>query len=99
MNTDHRFNNTKSNCRIFFFSQWPLQLCQPSQNTPETTEYAGQPPQNTQANTQITKKKKKQNHFFSSPEGVPVTIKQEQNNFTEFFEGTTRVGLGQCCRQ
>jgi hypothetical protein len=58
---------------------------------PTTTEYASQPPQNTQANTQNTQKKKNKIIFFFSQEGVPVTIKQEQNSTMEFFEGTTPV--------
>jgi hypothetical protein len=40
-------------------------------------------PQNRPANI----RKHEQNHFFFSPIGVLVTIKQEQNSSTEFFEG------------
>jgi hypothetical protein len=65
--------------RFFFFSM-------AAATSPAITEYAGQLPQNTPANTQNTQKKTNEiNFFFFSSKGVPVTIKQEQNSSTEFF--------------
>jgi uncharacterized RmlC-like cupin family protein len=50
-------------------------LHQPLKTTPATTKQAGQ------------HHKTRTKSFFFSPVGVPVTIKQEQNSSTEFFEG------------
>ena len=60
--------------------------------SPATTEHTGQHHRPPKTNFFF---------FFFPPEGVPVSIKQEQKTAIEIYEGTARVGCphGQGCHQ